>query len=75
MWLLEKRDFFLWGKESLEYFVNIVILFELFYNDMYYKIVKLLGDIVCSLVIDKRMGFYFCNVKMNVLYSKIYFNK
>lgn len=42
---------------------------------MYYKIVKLLGDIVCSLVIDKRMGFYFCNVKMNVLYSKIYFNK
>lgn len=39
---------------------------------MYYKIVKLLGDIVCSLVIDKRMGFYFCNVKMNVLYSKIY---
>lgn len=66
MWLLEKRDFFLWGKESLEHF---------FYNDMHYKIVKLPGDTVCSLVIDKRTGLHFCNVKMNVLHSKTYLNK
>lgn len=75
MWLLEKRDFFLWGKESLELFANIATLFELFYNDMHYKIVKLLGDTVRSLVIYKRTGLHFCNVKMNVLHSKTYLNK
>lgn len=42
---------------------------------MHYNIVKLPGDTVCSLVIDKRTGLHFCNVKMNVLHSKTYLNK